>query len=75
MKSKDNGRLACPRAAAGEGEHVDELGMTLRQWYAGQALAGAMASVWGDNHTDEQIAAICITQADALIAELDKDKE
>ena len=56
-------------------------GMTLRQWYAGQALAGVMANpvflketiaiARNDRVTKEiLIAAICQTLADAMIAAL-----
>lgn len=47
-------------------------GMSLRDWFAGQALAGEMASYAGScadpaNHADE-IAARCLKIADAMLA-------
>ena len=60
---------------------IEGPGMTLRQWYAGQALAGVMANpvflketiaiAQNDRVTKEiLIAAICQTLADAMIAAL-----
>ena len=52
-------------------------GMTLRQWYAGQALAGAAQAVWEGrvpfSHTAGETPASnaaewCLAQADALLA-------
>lgn len=46
-------------------------GMTLRQWYAGLALMGRMASADFENHPYSQDAKACVEAADALIAELE----
>jgi len=45
-----------------------EPGMTLRQWYAGQALAGYVA---GENRrmVVGEVASLCFRLADAMIAE------
>jgi len=45
-----------------------ESGMTLRQWYAGQALAGYVA---GENRrmVVGEVASLCFRLADAMIAE------
>ena len=50
MKPKDDGRLAFPRVIDNPNCWGSDPGMTLRQWLAGQALMGAMASEWGTNH-------------------------
>ena len=49
-------------------------GMSLRAWMAGQALAGLLANehVW-EEIPATKIAAYAISQADALIAELEKE--
>ena len=71
MSQKDDGRPAFPRVV--EDEHVwrDTPGMTLRQWYAGQALNGLLASDVNDVWTSA-IPSLAVDLADALIAELDK---
>lgn len=48
------------------------LGMTLRQWYAGQRLMKAEGFAALLKERAEQVAIECVTYADALIAELDK---
>lgn len=48
-------------------------GMTLRQWYAGQALAGLLASSLTTRTTHGADAKACVKAADALIAELEKE--
>ena len=50
-------------------------GMTLRQYYAGQALAGIMANQSYYSLPRERIAAMCADQADVLIDELEKGSE
>lgn len=56
-------------------------GMTLRQWYAGMALQGILASRWFAEHCDatnmerpitEQASLRALQYADALLAELAK---
>ena len=48
--------------------------MTLRQYYAGQALLGTIAA-WAETMSDAQIAKVCVDYADALIAELEKEND
>ena len=48
-------------------------GMTLRQWYAGQALPGVIGATQNTDLSARGVAAECILYADAMIAELDKD--
>ncbi len=47
-----------------------QAGMTLREYYAGQALAG-MLTAGANWHEEKATAKIAIKHADALIAELD----
>jgi hypothetical protein len=53
-------------------------GMTLRQWYAGQALVGLMAdpsTQCGNDAAADNVAATCLRMADALIRQArSKDK-
>lgn len=60
------------------GKFMQFAGMTLRQYYAGQAMAGMLAADAPDYqyHNDKKGLAInAIAAADALIAELEKEKE
>lgn len=43
-------------------------GMTLRQWYAGKALAGFCANSSMSSTTEEAMARYAFAQADAMIA-------
>lgn len=43
-------------------------GMTLRDWFAGQALAGLMARAGSENFSEDLRANIAIRQANAMIA-------
>ena len=72
MATKDYCRAAFPRAAEGDRIMVDEPGMTLRQWYAGQALAGLLAADVRNEWKASTVAPRAVTMADALIAELDR---
>lgn len=52
--------------------HFNATGMTLRDWFAGKALAGIMASpTWG-NVRAEDIVAAAYAIADAMIAKRDE---
>ena len=51
-----------------------QAGMTLRQWYAGQALSGVIVATQSEIHLSPRgIATDCVKYADALLAELDKE--
>ena len=46
-------------------------GMTLREYYAGQALAGIMAGdTWSEVPVDKDVAQYCVNVSDALCAKL-----
>ena len=53
--------------------HPDHPGQSLRQYYAGQALPGVIAK-WSGEMGEHDIAKACVEQADALIAELEKER-
>jgi hypothetical protein len=44
--------------------------MTLREYYAGQALASMAAAGYSDAHNTDACAQLCVQLADALVAEL-----
>lgn len=44
-------------------------GMTLRDWFAGQALAGMSAHPKIGNNSDELMARLAYSQADAMLVE------
>ena len=76
MSHKYDGREAFPyQHVQSPGSEVG-YGMTYRQWIAGQALAGLLASdVNGGWETSQLVASVAVDLADALIAELDKEVE
>lgn len=47
-------------------------GMTLRAWLAGKALSGYCVS--NPNENSDKVAQVCVEDADALFAELEKTK-
>jgi hypothetical protein len=61
--------------------HYDHLGMTLRDYFAGQALAGLLATSidWSEKYGTEKIystiAKMSYSLADALLAERGKQSE
>jgi hypothetical protein len=68
---KDGG-YAFPRGGDSSEPHT---GMTLRDWFAGQALAGDLAAYTRDQINDylpEKLAARCYAAADAMIAAREK---
>lgn len=65
MSKIKQGGQAFPRASANQYHTSETEGMTLRDWFAGQALAGAIAYAGRD--TAESIAQLCFEQADAML--------
>lgn len=63
---------AFPYAPTGDdwaGQPYPHPGMSLRDWFAGQALAGIKAcSIVGDHHIDENTAKYAYRLADAMLA-------
>ena len=55
---------------------IDGAGMTLRQWYAGQAISCiANDSDYTNQYWPKNVAEDAVRLADALIAELDKKED
>lgn len=67
-EKKDGG----PAFAHGNPEQGGDPGMTLRDWFAGQALAGLMAAEWYITEP-EGAAEQAYKHADALLAEREKE--
>lgn len=57
---------------AGDGMYAEADGMTLREWFAGQALNGYLASYTQGDVSADQAAKCAVELADALLAELEK---
>ena len=78
-KPKDDMRAAFPHSMelSPDGEVMDggDAGMTLRQWYAGQALPAVIQCDDGALLRPSEVAQESVQYADALIAELDKESE
>lgn len=68
------GGCTFPFAAQGPGGETSEAdaGMTLRDWFAGHALAGLVQLMPSRIGFDEQVASVSYRVADAMIAEREK---
>ena len=74
MTDKPENPYAFPMS---EGErHYQEYGMTLRDWFAGQALAGMLAyqGSYGTGNDPCNNAARAYEHADTMLAEREKEK-
>lgn len=70
MNKINDGGPAFP--ASNEANVNGQTGMTLRDWFAGQALAGEMACEVVGNGQMTQVAERCYMIADAMLAEREK---
>lgn len=70
-----------PKDGYGNPTNRPQSGMSLRDWFAGQALSGPLASIFpvympdmkdGGDYSIEQVAAVAYRIADAMIAERGK---
>ncbi len=66
MKNIYTGGQAFPQAIANE---IIEPGMTLRDYFAGQALIGLCSNKNYEDMTDEQVSKACYINADTMIKE------
>ena len=69
-KPINDGGLAFARAstfANGECQTFSQTGMTLRDWFAGQALNGIMSVVGDSDYIQEMVASNAYAMADAMI--------
>lgn len=78
---KPNNPPAFPRTGEGFGNSLyDTPGMSLRDWFAGQALAGGLANtdttkamaMWGSPGSKIQLAEWAYAHADAMLAERER---
>ena len=69
MNPKDGGG-AFPKPACNEG--FMQTGMSIRRWFAGQAMVGLLASDPEWEMTFEKVAELSYKAADAMLAEGDK---
>lgn len=68
MSARDNGGSVHP--VLGFSREDDHYGMSLRDWFAGQALAGLMAGLGADkdwNPSMDEVARNVYAQADAML--------
>ena len=79
MTNKPENPPAFPHAADSEKDWLEQ-GMTLRDYFAGQVLAGVMSSYFmledkntGNKPTDSHVAGMCYQIADAMLEERNKD--
>ena len=76
MTDIDNGGQAFPGPAFTRTGHPKghDMGMTLRDWFAGQALAGKMSIDSIEYLTPQDIAERCYRQSDAMLAARGSDQ-
>jgi len=75
MSKQKDGGAAFPvfdSARGGMDYQCYDPGMTLRDWFAGQVLAGMLTA---DIHSKEKVANFCYGMADAMIAEREKQND
>lgn len=68
---KNNGGPAFP---CYDGSGLSCTGMSMRQYYAGQAMMGLLANPNNSKEFSHEIAEWAVMQADALLAELAKEE-
>jgi hypothetical protein len=74
VKDKWTSAFPMPRRYRPDGLLADagQSGMSLRDWFAGQALAGIVAGTEADDETEETCARYAYLYADAMMAERSK---
>jgi len=68
--NESQGRGSLGNAPAFDGTN----GLTIRDWYIGQAVYGLLAAGHDPQHGARDIARAATAQADAIIAQIDKDE-
>ena len=72
MRRDDGGQaFPMPQAETSQGGHWEENGMSLRDWFAGQALAALIAHYEGQDGSMDGIPASAFQYADAMLAARD----
>ena len=72
MRRDDGGQaFPMPQAETSEGGHWEENGMSLRDWFAGQALAGLLAGSPDADCGPKGYSADAYSLADAMLATRD----
>jgi len=76
MSKRENKPAFAAMACSANGTRWTQEGMSLRTYYAGQAMMGLLAS-WGNHDVTafDEIAHDAVKAADALILELDKTEK
>ena len=74
MSTPKDGGPAFPQQSIGPEFPTGYCGMSLRDWFAGQALAGAIQSYreGGCERTEKDLAESCYSAADAMLAAREK---
>lgn len=60
--------IETPERVIAQYENKPEQGMTLRDYFAGQALAGILTRKESDGWTNREVASDCYSYADAMLA-------
>lgn len=74
--SKNDGGPTFPHqfeSAQGHPRFEESTGMSLRDWFAGQALAGLHANPIWDDASHATAAQVCFDAADAMLAQREKE--
>lgn len=71
MEDRNPFAFPCPSQI---GQNPESLGMTLRDWFAGQALAAAVRafSPWSAGKACNEVARECYLMADAMLSERER---
>ena len=75
MSKIEDGGPAFAAGAANESTGWTQEGMSLRDWFAGQALSGICASGPATDWTNDLLASEAYSLADAMLAARSTDKE
>lgn len=68
-KEKNFSAFPCAAFGQNENDFIHQRGMTMRDWFAGMALQGVLASGGDFLEASEERAKFCYEQADAMMEE------